>query len=166
MMPQLFILRRGRHMIALAAKIVDDILVTGLDLIVPDIIDEVDARFTLGTAVHVPAAMNFFSMNLLQHDDMSVQISADNNLNRISSMQISRLRRGETDSSSNLIERQRNASVKASLGWLHITISPFCTDFASRLQQVSRTTTIHDYCAQASGLRNYQSLGATCLFPH
>lgn len=38
LMPPLFINRSQNHMIALAAKIVDDILVTGLEYVIPDII--------------------------------------------------------------------------------------------------------------------------------
>lgn len=105
-MSQLFIMRNDGHMIALAATIVDDILVTGLYYAIPTIIEQIDARFTLGIVVHGPGAMRFFVINLFQHDDMSVVVNADDKLNGVTCMTSSRLCRGDMHSPINQVERK------------------------------------------------------------
>lgn len=81
LMPQLLVMRNDGHMIATVAKLVDNILSAGLEYIVPAIIVKIDARFTLGTIVHSPCALLFSVINLLRHEDITVDVNASDTLN-------------------------------------------------------------------------------------
>lgn len=72
-MPQQLMFHRDGHIIALAAKIVDDILRTGFEYIVPHIIENNDGSFSLSTVVQGPSSMRWYRMNLRQDYDMSIE---------------------------------------------------------------------------------------------
>lgn len=53
-MPPLIITRQNDRVVAMAAKIVDEIILSILDHLVPDIVTRIDARFSFGKVVHSP----------------------------------------------------------------------------------------------------------------
>lgn len=75
-----------------------------------------------------------------------------------------RLHRGEADSPISQLEFKIFAFVKASLGWLGITVSPFCAEIISRVHQLAPTGHVHDCCAQTCNLRKLSSIMVSCLF--
>lgn len=116
LMPQLFIMRSDGHMITLPAKIFYDILVTVLEYTVPETIEKIDASFSLRAVVHGADPMRFFGINLFQHEDMTVGVNADEKLNIIATMQISRydaerLTSQSTSSSRNSLHRSTHQLV-------------------------------------------------------
>lgn len=67
-------------------KIIKDILVTGRDDVVKNIIIEIDAKLKFGTTSHGPGDMRCFVINTIHYEDFSIEmvtiISLDRNLNR------------------------------------------------------------------------------------
>lgn len=95
---------------------VDDILVTGFWYVIPDMNDKIDGTFTLEAVVHGSGPMCSFGIILFQNEDMTVEFNAEDKLNGISFMRISRCRGGETDRSTNQLKHNIYASVNASVG--------------------------------------------------
>lgn len=56
-------------------------------------------------------------------------------------------------------------SVKCSIGWLGTTVSLFCSEFASRMQQKAPNATAHDYTDEVSGLRQLKRLQTISHYP-
>lgn len=118
LLPQLFVMYRYHHLFALAANIFDAISLCGLDHIVPSVIDQSYACFTLGTIIHGPEHPRYFGLYLFQREDMSVSVDGDVKLTGIHSMSISRLRRRGSDSKINAIESRTYTLVNTSIRWL------------------------------------------------
>lgn len=101
------------NVVAMAAKLGADILVTRLEYIVSDVIMNIDDRFTLGTAVSGPGAICFFGIHPLEHEDMTVELVAFEILNRLACMLMSRPSGGEAEISLNNVVSKRVASFNA-----------------------------------------------------
>lgn len=97
-------MRREHHIVALAVKMVDGILLYGLPHIVPFLIYKIDARFAVGTFVHTPGHLRYFGFYFLQREDMTVSVDGDENLTDIQSMSISHLRSSHIYAKINAIE--------------------------------------------------------------
>lgn len=68
-LPQLFYMMQDGEVVALLAKIVDDILISGEPSLVDSIIEKINSRFTLGTVVHGANVMRYFGLNIVQDED-------------------------------------------------------------------------------------------------
>lgn len=66
---------------AVVIKVVDDILLTGKSTIVDSIIEKINSRFILGTIVHGPGSIHYYGLNILQHDDYTIEVAAEDKIN-------------------------------------------------------------------------------------
>lgn len=69
MAPQLFHIIKSRQLMLLAAKTVDDVLVTGFTSEVDKFLTCSNARFELGTIAHGLGSMRFCRMKIVQNEN-------------------------------------------------------------------------------------------------
>lgn len=81
----------------MARNIVDDILSTGNDDEMRKFISEFNDQFELGEVVNVPDKLLNFGINLIQDDDYTISIHANDKLHLIEPYPISIIRRGQCD---------------------------------------------------------------------
>lgn len=103
LLPQLFVMRRNGSLVAVGAKIVDDIILCGLVEVLLGVIDRINRHFTLGTLVHGPGSLRYFRLNLSQRSDMSVTVYGDDKDAGITGETVTRFRRRKLDSPINAI---------------------------------------------------------------
>lgn len=157
---------RNGEVVALLAKIVDDILISGELSLVDSIIEKINSRFTLGTVVHGPNRMRYFGLNIIQDEDYNITVDGDDKLNVLETYPLSRCRRKQVDENVNEIERKSFASINASVGWLGVTASPFCALFSSYMQQLAPKACVRHLLYQTNHLRNLKKLGTTVKYCH
>lgn len=87
-------------------------------------------------------------MNIYQNDDMTIKTDADDKLNSLREYYLSRLRRKQYTDVVNQIEKSHFSSTNSSLGCIGTSKSPFCSFFASFLQQKSSKTTVANLIEQ------------------
>ena len=164
-MPQLFYVFVDKKLVLLAAKIVDDILITGVYKHVKAFLHGFNSKFALGTVVSGPGNLRFYGLNIVQDEDMSCSINAEDKLLALEQCPITRLRRQEHDSELNAVERSAFMSLNSSIGWLGIAASPFCAFYASHLQQKLPDARVSVLSLQANGLKVLKKLGTSISFP-
>ena len=162
--PQLFYRKVDGKISVLVAKIVDDILATGEKDAVERVLTDFNDRFNFGTVIHGPGILRFFGFNIVQNDDFTCAINADDKLHNIEPAPLTRIRRKAVTDSMNQIERHTFCSINSSLGWLGTTVSPFCSSVSSRLQQRLPDLLVSDLIKQRSNLKELQRLGSTITF--
>lgn len=140
-------------------KIVDDILLTGVDSEMRSFIINYNNKYKLGEVVSGPGNLRFYGLNITQEEDFSVSIHADDKLVSIEPYPISRTRRSQIDENMNDIERKAFMSINASIGWLGITVSPLCSFVSSYLQQKMGHCRISALSSQFSALKTLKKHG-------
>lgn len=163
--PQLFHIIQNGQLMLLVAKIVDDILVTGVTNEVDKFLAGFDARFELGTVAHGPGSLRFYGMNIVQNEDMTCSIDANDKLSALEPYPITRLRRRQTEEPLNSVEKSAFMSLNSSLGWLGLAASPFCAFYASHLQQKLPKATVSVLTLQANALRTLKKLQTFICYP-
>lgn len=136
----------------LLSKIVDDLLFCGPDHIVDESISRFKAHFTIGTVVRGHGTVRYFGINIIQHEDFTVTVNGDDELDALGAYSISRICRRNYLEPLNPPEVKSFASINSSVKWLGITVSPFCSLFSSLFQQLAPTGTVGDLCKQSSRL--------------
>lgn len=164
-LPQLFYIIKNGQLVLLAAKIVDDILVTGDTDMVDKFITGFNSKFKFGTVVHGPGNLRFFGLNLVQNEDYTCEINADDKLHALEPYPLTRLRRREIDAELNAVEKSAFMSLNASIGWLGISASPFCSFYSSFLQQMMPSAKVPVLAAQANAIKILKNLGSNITFP-
>jgi len=162
--PQLFYIKRGNDLQVAAVKIVDDILFTGSEEHVRSIIDHIRSKYQLGIVLYGPGTFLFFGLTICQDTDFSVTVHGDCKLNALEAFPIDRNRRKQIDTPLNDIELQAFRSVNSSIGWLGISASPFCSLYASYLQQKAPMPLVRDLVCQINSIRTLKKLGTTIRF--
>lgn len=161
---QLLVLIRNKNLVAIIAKIFDDLLLAGSPSVTDPIIFTIAAKVKLWTIVHGPGQLLYFVLNLHQNEDLSTVVDGDEMLAKIYSMPFSLLRRRYIDTALTIIEAKAFASVNWTVAWAGISVFPFCATFASLHQEAAPAATVHDFCDQAADLRYIQTLGYTISF--
>ena len=108
-------------MVLVAIKIDDDILITWTDMALKIFIMKFISKYKLGEAVHVPGSLRIFGMNIIQSEDYSVSIHADDKMKSLRPYPLSRTRRRQTEEKMNYVEKKSFMSPNASTGWRAIT---------------------------------------------
>ena len=162
--PQLFYGKKDGVLTVLMAKIVDDILITGISDDVTSLLREFNKRLKFGTITHGPGRLRYFGFNIVQYEDYTVVIDGDDKLGALSAQPLSRLRRKQLDHVLNDVEKSGFSSLNSSLGWLGLTVSPFCAAYASRLQQLLPGVRVSDLTKQVNCLRQLKKLGSVIKY--
>jgi len=162
--PQLFYITESSKLVSAAVKVVDDVLMAGnLDRL-KQIVEKVKCSYELGTVVYGPGVFQFFGLTVIQSDDLTVQLHANDKINACEAFPIDRQRRKQVDAPLNKLENSSYRSLNSSLGWIGVAISPFCAHAASYLQQKGPTPTVGDLITQINMLRSLKKLGTTVTF--
>ena len=96
---------------------------------------------------------------------MTISVDAEDKLSSIQPINLSRTRRRELTSPLTSIEQHNFASINSSVGWLGITTSLFCSEFASRFQQLAPCATVKTIIDQSRYLHTIQKLGSYSYYP-
>lgn len=147
-------------------KIVDGHLMTGEQSEVDLFIDCLNTNSSFGTVVHGPAIFKSYGMTILQAEDCSSTIHADEKRNKIESVPLSCVRHSQCDFQLNDTEKSSFMSFNSSIGWLGIAAFPHCAFYASHLQQRNRSQCSSPLCtnklpASAAVLWNKHFLSCT-----
>lgn len=160
--PQLFFkFNNNGEIQMLLAKIVDDIIVAGKDEVTSKLIEDFNSIFELGSVVNGPGEMRFFGTNLVQHEDMSVNINADDKLASIFEYKLSRQSRKQMDSKTNELETKSFMSINSTLGWIGSSCSPLCSFYSSYLQQKLPDLKVRHSVEQNNIVKKLQKQGSS-----
>lgn len=163
--PQLFYMHDEGKLVLIAAKIVDDIKLAGTEYHTSRFIKMFNKSFKLGTVVKGPGSMRFFGINIEQDEDNTITTDAEDKLNDLTEYCLSRTRRKQFGSSLNQIEKNHFASINSSLGWIGTAASPFCSFYASFLQQKTPDTNVSHLVDQINIVKKLQKLGTNICYP-
>lgn len=162
--PQLFYIAEDEELKLIAVKIVDDVLFAGQLSFMRTKISEIEKRHELGTIMYGPGEFLFFGLTITQDDYYSTTIHGEEKLNMIESYPLSRTRRRQIDDKLNAVELKAFRSVNSKIGWLGLSASPFCSLYASYLQQRAPDPTVRDLITQVNALRLMKKFGSVIQF--
>lgn len=103
-------------------------------------------------------------LNLKQKEDATIIINANDKLNAMESYLLSRIRRQVVDDALPPIELKLFISLNCAVRWLGITSSLLCTEFASRMQQLTPQAKVEVILAHAAASRQLRKLGTSQIF--
>jgi len=162
--PQVFYLKQGDELKMLAVKVVDDVLFAGQIPTVKNVVEKIKQVYDLGTIVYGPGAFLFFGLHIIQDDTMEISVHADDKLDSLNCFPIDRHRRKDIDELLNPVELGAFRSVNSSLVWLGIASSPFCSLYASYLQQKAPNARVQDLITQINSVRLLKKLGSKVCY--
>ena len=163
--PQLFFEKENGRLVLIIAKIVDDLKIAGEDNCVQHFIEEFDKRFRFGDVKHGPGKLRFFGINTVQNSDFTIETDADDKLDSVTEYPFSRQRRKQFEQPLNQIEKSVFASTNSSLGWIGTAASPFCSFYASYMQQKAPELKVSHLIEQVNIVRQLKKLGTTIAYP-
>lgn len=163
--PQLFYMTVDGSTVSIVAKIIDDMILAGVEEHANNFIKKFNSRFKLGKIIHGPGRLRFYGLNAIQHEEYSCSIDGDDKLNVLEPYLLSRVRRKQTESRLTMVERSAFMSLNSSLGWLGISASPFCSFCSSYLQQKLTDGLVSALISQTNALRSLKRLGTSIHFP-
>lgn len=163
--PQLFFQKENGRLVLIVAKIVDDLKIAGEGERPKWFLEKFDKKFKFGDVNHGPGKLRYFGINTTQNSDFTVETDADDKLDGVKEYPISRQRRKEYKELLNKIEKSAYASINSSLGWIGTAASPFCSFYASYLQQKAPDTKVSDLIEQVHILRKLKKLGTAISYP-
>lgn len=132
---QLFALFKAGDLVLLELKIVANFLLTGTDHHLRKFIQSFNNNFTPGDVIHGPGVLRSHGMIILQDEDLSVSIRADDMLERLEANPISRIIRRQCDDKMNDVQKNAFMSINDSIGWLETNVYQLCAFYFSPLQQ-------------------------------
>lgn len=121
-------------------------------------------RFKLGGVVHGPSVLRFFGLNIIQDEDCTMTIHADDKLQALEPYPISRPRRCQLDDVMNEIEVKSFMSINTSIAWLGITASPYFSFFSSYLQQKMSQRHVGALISQFLALKKMKKSGTVTSY--
>ena len=103
--PQLFYAMSDGKLSVVVAKIVDDILATGENNAVDQLLERFNSKFKFGTVIHGPGRLRYFGFNISQHEDFKCSLDGDDKLFALEPVPLTRLRRKAATENLNEIEK-------------------------------------------------------------
>ena len=165
LIPQLFAKFRDGKLIMIAAKVVDDIIITGEDEVTCEFITGFEKRFKLGTVVRGPGNLRFFGLQVIQDQDLSITVDGNEKLDKSEPYPVSKVRRKQITELLNAVEKHAFMSINSSIGRLGFAASPFCSLYSSYLQQKLPGANIETLLSQARQLKIVKKLGTLITYP-
>lgn len=101
---------------------------------------------------------------MVQNEDYTVTIDGDDKLQDIGAVPLARVRKRESCDSLASAEQSLIASVNSSVGWLGITVPPFCALFSRLFQHCAPDATVSTLRNQASRLNQPKDTGSLTSF--
>lgn len=106
LMPQLLMKKKNGYISVLLEKIVNDILIASEPTDTKIIVTKIDGTFKLGTVASSPGPLKLFGLNIHPHEDLSISVDADEKLDNLELLPISRIRGRPVDEPLNIIEKK------------------------------------------------------------
>lgn len=133
--PQLFYLTVDGHLVLILVKFIDDMIFAGEQRYADIIFTAFSSRFKLGRIIHGPGQVRCFDLNVIQQKDYTCSIEGVDKPSALELYPLSRFRRKQAKCNMNMVERSMFMSLHASLRWLGVIASCFCSFFSSHSQQ-------------------------------
>jgi len=149
---------------AIAVKVVDDILFCGPTDVLKNVIGRISKTYDLGTIVYGPGTFQFSGLTIVQEEDSSITIHAEDKLDAVEAYSIDRNRRKQIDELVNSIELSAYRSVNGQIGWIGAAASPFCSFASSYLQQRLPDVKVRDLVTQINMLKLLKKFGSVIHF--
>lgn len=109
-------------------KTVCDLLLSGKIDTVDKILDRFQRCIKLGTIIHFLGLLRFYGISLIQNEDYTASINADDKPNDFIRYRISSLRPHNTRRLLKLIYKMAFTSINSSVYWLVISVSLLCSE--------------------------------------
>ena len=162
--PQVFFKKENGKLVLLVAKIVDDLKVAGEGNRAQLFLEKFDEQFKFGNVNHGPGKLRFFGINTVQNTDHTIETDADDKMDAVTEYPFSRMRRKQFDQPLNQMEKSVFASTNSSLGWIGTAASPFCSLYASYLQQKAPELKVWHLVEQINIVRKLKKIGSTVAY--
>lgn len=121
--------------------------------------------FRLGTVACGPRRIRFSGINAVRNDDMTISTDANDKLESPNENLLTRVCQNQSDEQINDFEKSIFASTNTSLAWTGSAASPFCSSYASYLQQKNPHTNVHRLVEQRAILQKLRKCGAKMSYP-
>lgn len=138
--PQLFYIKSKGLLVFIIARIEDDILITGIESTVKEIINKIKDKLKFGTISHAPGNLLFFGITFIQEEEFSIQTMGDENITSLEPYHLFLHRCQQIYGKINSTEKNSFALLSSSVSW-HTT-STFCSEFLSRMKQIAPSETV------------------------
>lgn len=108
---------------------------------------------------------NFFCATTVKNYDMTISTDADDKLESVNEYSQTRIPRKQCDDQIIDFEKSIFASVNSFLRWIRSTASPFCSFYASYLQQTNPQTKAYHLVEQRTGQQKLSTFGPHINYP-
>lgn len=125
--PQLFYQQPNENLQASIAKTANDILVTGKNDVVDQLLESINSKFKFREVVHGTIKLRHFGFSITQHQDRACTIDNEEKLLVLEASILTCLQRKVSDDKLNKFEMSALATNHGALEWLGTTVSPFCS---------------------------------------
>lgn len=134
-------------------------------MIVESILQQFDSKFKLGSVGCGPGVLKVYGMLIVQLEDFSSSIDADDKPEALESFPLCRVRRRQWDFSLTLAEKSPFMPVNFSMCWLGFAASPFFAFYFSHLHQKMPWVTVAALCSQTNYLCVLKEVDTSIHFP-
>ena len=163
--PQICFKKENGKLVLLVAKIVDDLKVAGEGNRAQVFLERFDKHFKFNKLNHGPGKLRFFGINTVQNTDHTIETDADDKMDAVTEYPFSRMLRKQFEQPLNQMEKSVFASTNSSLGWIGTAAPPFCSFYASYLQQKAPDLKVCHLVEQINIVRKLKKLGTTVAYP-
>ena len=144
----------------MTVKVVDNILFLVRSHLIQKFVNEVKENYDLGIVIYRPVLFLFSGLTVIQSDDYTFQVHADDKISASEPYQLDRNRRKKIDEPANAVEFSAFRSVNGVIGWIGATALPFCSFSSSYLQQCLPYVKVRDIITQVNVLRDIKRFGS------
>ena len=162
--PQLFDMHENGEIVLIVVKVTDDIFITGSEIHMRKFIHKLKQTYELGKNTHLTGSCWFFGLQVSQDPDDVIRVHADQKLSGVSSYNVSRTRRRQSNVKLNTMEKFHYNSINGSVGFIGVHALPIASFVSSYLQQTQTYATVHDLRKQSALLKKLKQLGSTTCY--
>lgn len=155
----------GKVLIVLLCKTVDDLLLVGENDADHHVAETHHQSFVLGTLAQAPGKIRFQDLNLVQHDDLSINVDGHDRLKDVETYYSSRERRRQGGKELKKVEARAFRCLNSSIGRLSLHASAFCVVASSLLQQGLHGACIKDIVHQTNLACDIKPKGTLTNYP-
>ena len=162
--PQLFYLRTNDALRLVLVKVTDDIFIAGEEDLKRRFIERLSSVYELGTLTHLPGVCWFYDLLVCQDEEYKIQVHADAKRSELTPYQVSRIRRKDSKSALNPIERFHYNSLNGSIGFIGVYALPIAAFISSYWQQKRNSVTVQDPALQSTMITTLQRFGSISTY--
>lgn len=151
--------------VLLVIKIVDDILVCGLDPQLWSFINAFENKLNLDKITYGSGRFRFYCLLITQHQDYSCSVGYDDRLQSLEGYPIPRVRQRQINEPINTIKWTTLMPISSSISWFGTSVSPWCAFSSSQLQQNLQDCKLLVLASQSNALKLLKRFSTLCHYP-